>query len=187
MEDIQSDLAGQIDERMKESIFALAEQAEILFAYKVMLPCWHFYAISPSILFRKARNGNLEAMDKLLRIDTAVLCDPRISEHVYRLSLQKSKRKLEKILDAIRNGPKAKISMQKIKFTLAGMISILSQILGHRLKSPAIRQLFNAVAIDTGKDEMIDRDLPDSPEAFSKAIQRERYFWRSFLKPDKKI
>ena len=58
-------------------------------------------------------------------------------------------------------------------------------LMGHKLNEPEIRSLFDAVARDTGKGE-IDTEIPESPEAFAKAIQRERTFWMPTIRPDKK-
>ena len=57
---------------------------------------------------------------------------------------------------------------------LAGFISVISTAFGEkfRLREPDIRALFDAVAKDSGKGD-IDTYLPDSPESFVKAIQRE--------------
>lgn len=43
------------------------------------------------------------------------------------------------------------------------------------LEEPDIRALFDAVAQDNGLE--MDADIPESPEAFYKAIYRARKFW----------
>ncbi len=89
------------------------------------------------------------------------------------------------MIRAQQKGPKAKITLQKIKMNFAGFISAISSTLGHRLTEPEIRSLFDAVSSDTGKG-YIDTNIPDSPESFGKAIQRERQFWSIIPQPDKK-
>ena len=91
------------------------------------------------------------------------------------------------MLKALANGPRKKSSHTSKIFT-AGFISLVSELLGHRLTSTDIRELFNAAAVDMGRYEQIDEDLPTSHEAFSKSIQRVREFidFPSLLNPDKK-
>jgi hypothetical protein len=78
------------------------------------------------------------------------------------------------------------ISAKRIKCSLAGLISAISELVGSKLTEPEIRRLFDAYQVRAGKGE-IDCDLPDSPEAFAKAIQRGKKFWLNAINyPDKK-
>jgi hypothetical protein len=72
-----------------------------------------------------------------------------------------------------------------MKIFFAGHISLISAVFGQRLTEPEIRSLFDAIARDEGKGE-IDTDLPESPEAFSRAIHREIPFWIETYRADKK-
>jgi hypothetical protein len=64
----------------------------------------------------------------------------------------------------------------------------MAALLGQPLNEPEIRDLFDAVQKDMQKDPFaIDEDLPPTPEAFTRAIHRDRAFWLQSFQPDKKI
>lgn len=154
---------------------------EFVFLLTVLLPSIIIYGELPSKLYRKARSGDINALDMLLRIDKTIICDRKISEQIFRLSLKTNKSELNRVATALKGKLSGKKTMQKAKFKIAGLISVLSEVFGDRLSAPDIQSLFNAIAADRNPSELIDPDLPDSPEAFAKAILRERPFWlRSF-------
>lgn len=154
---------------------------EIIFFLKITFPCWILYAENHTILLRKARQGNIESLEKMLRLDKTLTRDRLINEQITK-SISEDPIKFDYITKAIRSKPKEQNTLPRIKTSLAGLISVLSEELGHRFTAPQIKELFDAVAIDYSIDELIDTDLPDSPEALSKAIQRERPFWQKFIK-----
>lgn len=135
----------------------------------------------PTFLLRRARLGDLDALCNLLRIDKSILCDPRIGEHIYQSSLLEDRTKFEKIVNALQGNLSGKYDLQKTKYIIAGFISVVSERFEHRLTAPEIQEIFNEVAVARGNGDLIDSDLPDSPEAFSKAIQRERSFWNKIF------
>jgi hypothetical protein len=150
---------------------------EFVFALTVLLPSAIIYGEFPSKLYRKARLGDINALDMLLRIDKTIICDRIISKQIFRLSLKTNKSDLNRVATALKGKLTGKKSLQKAKFKIAGLISVLSERLGGRLSAPDIQSLFNAIAADSNNLEVIDTDLPDSPEAFKKAVARERPFW----------
>ena len=178
LDDTESHLSGSVDEPLKQQVLSSIKEPEALFLAGVVFPCWILYQAHPAKLFRQARLGNINAMDKLLRIDKAVLHDPKIGEHYYKITNQKKRSQSDRLKQAAhQKGPEGKITRQKIKMLIAGFISQASQALGRRLNEPEIRSLFDAIAQDAGRGD-IDTDIPDSPEAFAKAIRRERSFWK---------
>ena len=181
--EISSEQPEYFDDIDKDKLLDLVAQPEFLFIFKIIIPSFLFYGEHPAKLYRKARQGDVESLDKILRLDKGAVCCKRINKHFYSPT---DSCELKKLTLALHRQPKGKISYQKAKFLIAGFISFLSEILGHRLSAPEIQDLFNAYAVDSGYDDLIDADLPPSPEGFAKAIQRERSFWSSFLKPDKK-
>jgi len=54
---------------------------------------------------------------------------------------------------------------------------------GQPITAPEVRRLFDAAANDYGRGR-VDPELPESPEAFYKALQRGAVFW-TILDPDK--
>ncbi len=149
--------------------------AEVLFFLWVWLPCWYETGEAPVFVYRKARQGDMDALDALLRIDKAVMRDRLIAQHIHEAQLENPARTTF-FQKAMQGDPRKQLTKKKVKCTAAGLISNVSEAMGQRLLEPEIRDLFDAIAQDEGKGR-IDTDLPESPEAFSKAIQRERKFW----------
>lgn len=185
LDEVNSDINGPVDEPLEQKVLSAIKEPEALFLAGILFPCWILYQVHPAKLFRQARLGNINAMDKLLRIDKSVLNDPKIGEHFHKIVNQKKRSQFDRLTQAIQKGPEGKITLQKIKMLIAGFISKASQALGRRLSAPEIRSLFDAIAQDNGRGD-IDTDIPDSPEAFAKAIRRERSFWKIIPVPGQK-
>lgn len=159
-------------------------QPEIIFGLAVLLPCWLIYRQYPVTMLRRARQGHIDDIERLLKLDPTALIDKKISAHFHNACFKTNQYNYQRIVKALGSLPKAKLTLSKMKMNIAGLISAQSERLGQRLKEPEIRSLFDAIAKDTGIGD-IDTDIPDSPEAFSQAILRERKFWFPVL-PDKK-
>jgi len=185
LDDIKSDINNNYDDDFTKKFKDALKDYEMLFFIWVWTPCWLLYGEFPPTLLRSARLGNIESLEKLIRLDSSVIYDPKIAEFLHQAKVKKPKTTYELLVRAQLKGPKTKITLQKIKMNFAGFTSAVSSALGHRLSEPEVRSLFDAVAQDIGKGD-IDTDIPDSPEAFAKAIQRERQFWSIIPQPDKK-
>lgn len=48
------------------------------FAYDVLLPCWLILGEKPTSLRRKARQGDIEALDNLLRLGKSMVGENRV-------------------------------------------------------------------------------------------------------------
>ena len=116
----------------------------------------------------------------LLIIDKAILCDPRISKHIYLAFLEKNTYNFEKLAKALNGNLSDRLNPQNTKSILAGFLSVFSEKLGHGLSAPDIRALFDAVAADMSSVELRYTDLPDTPEAFARVVNRERKFWQHY-------
>lgn len=187
--DIDSDFKNlPPDEETRRKGQELFASQEFLFFCKVFLPCQLLYGTTPFQLIRRARLGNLEALEQLIRLDKLVLADPGIMRQTQRLLHHNKYRYDSVVAKAIKDAPKFRLVPRQIRYLLAGLISLFSEAFSHKLEEPEIRALFDAVA--HGKSSgatAIDTALPDSPETFSKAIQRERAFWKPILFPDKTL
>lgn len=174
-----------IDEESESKIREYFLAPEFLFFFKITIPCFFLYKTIPTHLLRQARLGNLKALEQLIRLDKAVLADPLIMTQTLRLQ-QRDKYKYDStVVRAMAGAPKFELSPKLPKYLLSGIISLFSEALGSKLNEPEIRSLFNAIAHDNSDGATaIDPDLPDSPESFSKAIQRDRAFWKSIFFPD---
>ena len=162
-----------------EEFQAYFEKAEVYFLMRVYLPSWLHYGQLPGQLLRQARLGNMDSLEKLLRLDSSVIFDRKIAENFHQIRTKK-RAVFERLSNAILLPPKGKITLQKMKVFIAGYISVISGVFGERLTGPQIRALFDAIAKDEGKGD-IDTDLPESAETFYMAIYREHPFWETAL------
>lgn len=164
---------------------AIGTAGELLFFILVWLPCWLEYRQMPSQLLRRARSGELEALEYLLRIDKSVIADPKVRELFHRAAHDCKDRTYRRLLSAFGGRPEGQFSRGRVKRQLAGLLSLLFHSIGHRVTEPELRDLFDLVARIRGT--RIDDDIPDSHEAFAKALQRERADWGAlFRQPGQK-
>lgn len=159
-------------------------QPEFYFWIRVYLPCWLLYGELPARLLRKARQGNIDAIDKLIRLDSSTIFDPKISTLVHKYRAY-DKMKHDIIISAFSNPPKTRATIRRVKAFIAALIKVTSFAFGQELTEPDIRGLFDAIAKDQGTGE-IDPHIPDSPHAFYMAIQREVPFWHAAFNPHNK-
>lgn len=173
------------DNDTKKRVRAIQAKPEMIYFLRVFLPCWLFYGDYPVNILRKARHGDEDAIEKLYRLDDSIIHDPKIMEihHQAKVSKKQSMRYCFKT--ATGKTPKMKLDLKKIKYNLAGLISIISIVMGQKLTAKEIDDLFNVIARDKG-DEAYDPDHIINDESFEKAIQRAKTFWQTIPKPDKK-
>ncbi|MBN2686711.1 MAG: hypothetical protein JXR85_00900 [Deltaproteobacteria bacterium] len=171
--------------RTERKIQQIFQSPAMIFFLRVWVPCFLLYGEYPTYLLRKARHGDNDALEKLLRLDKSIINDPKIIEIFHREAVSKKRAKIDLITKALQKTPKGKIDSKKIKYLLAGLLSSISIALGEKLTAIEIRRLFDAIAHDT-TGEAIDADLIISPETFEKAIQRARTFWPAIPQADKK-
>jgi hypothetical protein len=176
----------EINKDKKEKKIELANKAEVIFFVRVLYPCFLLYRTYPNNLIRKARTGDDDALKKLIRLDKSVIFDPKISEIIHQAQAAKVQEKISIIKKAFSMSPNVKIDRQKIKYTLAGLISFASSIMLHKINAIEINRLFDAIARDNGIGD-VDPDLIVTPETFEKAVQRSRAFWQTITpQADKK-
>jgi len=133
------------------------------------------------IRYQRARKGDLDALDKLLRLDKKLIFDNKIRD-LYNQSENSSNRVVFRTInDALSKNFKPKITLRKVKGKIAGLISYYAGLSGYKLTAPEIQKLFDAVAHDFDKSKLIDSDLPELPESYSKTIQREKKTIKSSL------
>ena len=185
LDDIQSDIEGKVDDDLNKRLKRAFKKPEMIFFLKVWGPCFFLYNEYPVRLLRRARLGDMDAIEKILRVDFSVIGDPKICELFYRASWKESKIDFNTMAKALQRGPKGKGTRNQGKYNIAAFISSAWSTLGTRITEPVIRGLYDAVAHDVKKED-IDTTLPDAPESFSRQILRYRSSWVSFLQPDKK-
>jgi len=160
-------------------------EPELAFLFLVALPCWLFYKEWPSRLYRNARQGDTRAINKLLRLDPFLLHDPSIGREIQNVRIHGKKTVYADLLNAPLKPIKLKLTSRSIKDSLAGLISVLAEAMKQPLTSTEIRDLFDAIAKDAD-NRNIDTSLPESQEAYSKVIQRNRSDWKPLVSTGQK-
>lgn len=129
----------------------------------------------------------MSALDKLLRIDKAVMFEPRVAELIWSASVNDWTR-----YGAICNAIKSSLppmGRKKVKQRFLGLASHIHQHRGG-IDSPRLRELADGIAAaDSGGKVSKDPELngEENPEALTRAIHRERPGWDGLLHfdPDK--
>lgn len=190
-EDLANDFSGNaVIHFQRDKFMALLEkwQLESSFFILVHTSCWLLFRTSPTSLYRNARKGKTDALSKLLNLDPLMIHDPLIGRQIHRLRYKGKLKTYSNLMEAPLKNLKVKIDSRRMKYAAAGLISAIAHCINQRLTERDIHDLFDAVAKDmTGNAHAVDLDLIVSPEAFAKAIYRERRFWINAMKSDKRI
>lgn len=189
--EIQNLFFGELNFDLEESIedgkIRLFELAEIKFLYSVIIPCYSFYGVHPLKIYKRARKGDIDSIDKILRLDPSALGDPFIFKHFHIASKQENRENFNTMINALQKPPKGKLTLQKIKYKLAGLISLASESISHKLPVPEIEKLFDALSIDLNRPELKLVETDDIyNDSIAKNIRREKRFWHRYFKMDKK-
>jgi hypothetical protein len=148
-------------------------KAPVLFFFRVFVPCLVENKIHPTLLLRRARCGDLDALEMLLHIDWSVIHEPAIASVVHDLRKAPRSAAHYRILRAIYRGPRRPTpSIKQIKVQTGALLTRIARALGSSMRASGVRDLFDAVSKDQ-KAGLIDLDLPPAPEALAKALQRE--------------
>ena len=154
-------------------------EAEAYFIFNNHMMCLIEYNECFTLLYRKARLGDYEAIKKLIRIDPILLKDKFINHH-----FATAKRSISsKLLAAYNNPLKYYDSVSKIKVSLCGLLSAHTEVFGGEcgiITPNELRNLFDAFAIDVFH-KPADEDLPIEHDAFRKAVKRHHKLWYPIL------
>lgn len=177
---------GPDDEEMKR----LSREPAFCFFLHVTIPCCLLYQEIPQTLHAvaiRADQPNLQALNKLVGLDREIIHDLAV-----RAVLHTNNDKTT--IARFRHGasrlskPSKSPSLKEVKKWMAGLVSYYADYIGSLLQGPDIRQLFDYAAVSQNKGKLLsDPDLPASPEALAKMLQRKRIPWRLILPPDKDI
>lgn len=183
-------MGGPINPKAKEKLLnQVKTNIEFAFFIKVTAPCWILYGMPPVNLYRLARQGEPDAIDKLLRLDSLMIHEPKISDYITQMHFSSSLGSNENILAAPNRVIDVPKSLKSIKYSIGGLISALSQVINQPLTAPQIRALFNAIVKDSDpikyKDEKPeDLDFPSSDDSFYNSVKRYEVFWLNMFHPD---
>lgn len=167
-------------ENGQDQIGEMIDSLEMQFFFRVWIPCWILYRVYPPTLMRKARAGDLDALDDLLRLDKSAVHDPHVAEHWHRIMHGGEAGTKTRLLRAMNGQPRGGITPKKMRSFLSGMISQLAINLMCPVTEPEIRELFDRIAVAHGDTN--DYVLINSNQGLVKAIQRNRD-WPSLTQP----
>ncbi len=143
------------------------------FLFNNYLMCLIEYNEHFTLLYRKARLGNYDAIKKLVRIDPILMRDPFINHHFITAKPSVS----SKLKAAYNNPLKYHTKASKVKVSICGLLSAFTEVTGGGVITPKeLRDLFYAYAVDVCH-KPDDEHLPDEPEAFRKAVKRHHKLW----------
>lgn len=162
------------------------KELAVEFLLSVWLPCLLAYGVPPDVLLRGALNGRVERIEQVLQLDTPIASYMPLVEVIQRLKTKVSADQFQIIAHACRKPLNLRSSRKSLKALYAvWMLASCQQVLSFKmpgsfrqkmLNTADIRRLLDAYARDrdpSGKT-LQDSDLPDSPEAWNKLIQRTR-------------
>jgi hypothetical protein len=149
------------------------------FFMQVELPYLVEYGDLPIRDFADARRGDVAALERLLAIDPAVVGDAEIAGQIARSVLSRNMARMRLLSGAMVKGPPV-VKAEQCKILVAAAIVGVFENAGVAITVASVRSLFDAIA-RSERDVLIDSDLPYSPEAMSKGIQRYKKFWRRII------
>jgi hypothetical protein len=194
--DLKAMVSGGIPELSK--VAGLLDNREVLFFVKVVFPCWLEYGMPFLRLVRKARQGDLDALEKLLRLDEMALEDGRVRGHYYEAVGAGNTALAKRFHRALQGEPCRRFSKQKLKVSLAVLVykafreayskshsvregfkkaGIRFKEKPYKITLTEVRHLFDAAAQDL-RGELRDLDLPEDDHALRMAVKRESSFWQ---------
>jgi len=176
---------------------AMVKVPEVLFFFRVWLPCLLEYGKTAEELFASAQAGKMDAIEKLLRLDKKILEEPKIREHYYKAREQKNEARFRRFEKALAGGVTTPLNMVHIKIILGALIhkwcSQMDEryrkieafvrkkqpgfrLVKARLTAPQVRGLFDAVAKDFKGLER-DENLEAAPHGNYLSLTRNWKVW----------
>jgi len=153
---------------------------ELRFLVQVVLPYLIEHGDLPTRDFARARRGDdLTALERIVAIDPSIIAEPRIAKQIAANVLVSNRIRLRVLADAINKKPSSAKAGQ-CKILMAALIVALFENAKVAISVADVRDLFDALA-RSDKGVLLDTDLPDSPEALAKGIQRYKKFWRPMI------
>lgn len=149
--------------------------AEYSFIVRVWIPCHLYYGKCPSTLYHEVLSGDFESLEKLLRIDSRLICLPEIAEVFHELLGDRNTEEL--IAKGLKGLPDDRVDRRKHKMIWLDAIwkvgQLMEAVLGKEQKGLSVvqlRDLFNAFSKDL--DGCGEADIPDDEERLQIAHQR---------------
>jgi hypothetical protein len=179
MDPLRDFLGAAFERSTREDVSAAVARfcrtLESVFLVTVWLPAVMLYGAPPSLLLRRARQGDNDALQALLRLDKSVVLEPSIQQRWHEATRDRNSERVKATLAAMAGRPHRRFSSRSIRVTLAGGLVKLFERAGVRLTSRQVRHLFAEM---TASGTLHEVHMP-AGEALTKALQREKRAWES--------
>jgi hypothetical protein len=149
---------------------AMLNTPEAHFLVRLCLPCLILYREAPGRMLRRARNGDDDAFDALLRLDKSVITDPVLWRRWHAALNDPKPGRRKRFRDAMAGRPLKRFNEKTVRIAFAGLLSQIAERENCAMTAPEIRDWF---ASFTGEGWLSDEVMPGG-EALTKAIQRNR-------------
>lgn len=171
---INQSLIERMPSASKQSDMELTPELSCILQFfcKVLIPCGFIYGEQPSRLLYRARNGNLDALDALLRLDKTIISEPRIAGHWNAIMMSVNRPLIKRMQAAFIGDIRPALSPKKVKMISAAYVMIAAEMCNYRLVTEELVDLFNAIARDF-EGKPADYEIPDNEQAVYKAVKRE--------------
>jgi hypothetical protein len=162
---------GDIEE---ERLFdELITSAAGQYFFRVWWPSLVLYREYAPNLLRSARLGNLDALDRLLRLDKYILHDPGVARVFVEVMSCGRPCDKTRIANATKGRPTVKLTEANIRAGLGALISQFAHLFHSKVTAPEIQALFDGIErIRSGNQ--VDTKIEATGDAWSKAIQRAK-------------
>lgn len=179
------DAESQCSDADEESLIdTTLESPEGQYFLRVWWPCWFLYREYPPRLLRAARQGDIDALDRLLRLDKFIVGDPRIAKRLGEYFSTGTPGQRKQLTAALDGKPKKRLTDKAIRSGLGALITQLAFMFKTSVTAPQIEELFNRIErIRSGR--LTDPAVPTG-ENWAKALQRSRDWPSLPTKPDNK-
>lgn len=166
----------------------ISEELPLSFYYLVWVPSLALFGCSPSLIYNKAINGDIPAIQQLLKLDPLILHNQEIGFQIQTIRLYGKANDYADILNSITAYPTTrykdmKDARRRIKTDYGAQIFVLAETLKSPLEVPEIRELFDKLAQDFD-GTLNDTDIT-SNEGFDKTIKVKRDHGKSHSKKRK--
>ena len=171
LEEIDSE-SQCVDAEEEDLIDTALESPEGQYFLRVWWPCWFLYREYPPRLLRAARLGDIDALDRLLRLDKFIVGDPGVAKRLGEYFSTGTRGQRKQLTAALDGKPKKHLTDKAIRSGLGALISQLSFMFKTSVTAPQIEELFNRIErVRSGR--LTDPAVPTG-ENWAKALQRNR-------------
>lgn len=150
------------DEDIKELIL----HPGVLFLFCVSFPCWVHHQTSVEDLLEQVRGGDIEALEKLLRLNRKFIENPDVLKLYYHAKDNAPKVVNEDIDKAMNEGITKRLELQSMKYLFAAFVLQLSKKIDE--------------ALETGKNKVYEKHRKNKSRRINRYIKK---FLKVLFKP----